>query len=303
VNERVYTEDTIPNQLDITSLQKQLHTHLIGIADRLIYLPSVASTNTLAMHLAQKDAEPGVVVLTDSQTAGKGRQGRSWVDTAGCNAIVSLILRPLFPAYLLIMITSVAVVNAIKEVCEVVATIKWPNDVLIEGRKVAGILIETSRTKDGHMVAVVGIGVNINVPPINKDSAEAALLSTIATTLEVTCGHKVSRETFIATLLRQIETSYSALQEEAQVAPNASQLMKTPASLLARERWRNHLSTLGQAVQVRQGETMLHGLAEDVNENGELLLRLHSGERVSITWGDVWHTHGYADNAQSLRND
>lgn len=298
MNEYVYTEHTIPTRLDIKSLQHQLDTHLFGIAERLIYLPSVASTNTLAMQLAQKDAESGVVILTDSQTAGKGRQGRSWVDATGCNAIASLILRPLFPPYLLVMIASVAVVNAIKEVCGVEATIKWPNDVLIMGRKVAGILIETSRTRDGQMVAVVGIGVNVHTPATTEDSAEAALLSTIATTLETACGHRISRETFIATLLRQLETFYSALQEEAHAVRNASSPTEASAALLAREQWRSHLSTLGQSVQVRQGDTMIDGIAEDVDENGELLLRRQSGERVSITWGDVWHTHGYASNVR-----
>lgn len=284
----------LPTQLNFQTLQKQLGTQLFGRADRMVYLPIVNSTNTIAMQLARQDAEEGVVVLTDSQTAGKGRQGRSWIDVSGCNAIVSLILRPTFPPHLLVMIASLAVVDAIAESCQAEASIKWPNDVLIEHRKVAGILIETSHNRAGQLVAVVGIGVNVKAGRHSEGSAELALLSEIATNLEQVSGRKLSRETFIAALLRHFETSYLALQQEAVEKQNKKQAAsldsaESPA-LLARERWRSRLSTLGRSVQVRQGDTTIYGIAEDVNDNGELLLRRHSGERVSITWGDVWET-------------
>ena len=256
----------------------------------MVYLPSVASTNVLAMQLAQNESEEGVVVLTDNQTAGKGRQGRRWIDVAGWNVLSSIVLRPLFPSYLLIMVASLAVVATIADTCGVAATIKWPNDVLIEDRKVAGILIETSHDHAGHLVAILGIGVNVNgsSAPIRADlslsSSTTSRLKTRATTLEEECGHTVSRELFIAHLLRHIETPYLALQREItdSMAPGMM-----PFSRLLREQWRNQLSTLGHPIQVRQGNTVLSGVAEDVNDQGELLLRSHSGELVSITWGDV----------------
>jgi biotin-[acetyl-CoA-carboxylase] ligase BirA-like protein len=101
-------------------------------------------------------------VLTDNQTAGRGRQGRRWVDVPGRNVLSSLLLRPLFPPHLLVMLASLAVVDSIAETCHIHATIKWPNDVLIGERKVAGILIETSHDLVGRLVAVLGIGVNVN---------------------------------------------------------------------------------------------------------------------------------------------
>lgn len=284
----------LPEQLDIQALQRQLGTQHFGIADRMVYAPVVNSTNTIAMQLARQDAEEGVVVLTDNQTAGKGRQGRNWIDVSGCNAIVSLILRPLFPPHLLVMIASVAVVNAIAEICGIAASIKWPNDVLIQERKVAGILIETSHNTTGQLVAVVGIGVNVKAGIQNKRMAEAVLLSDIATSLENASGREVSREAFIAALLRHTETSYYALQCEMAVKQSTEQAVShsgaNSVALLAREQWRSRLSTLGRYVQVRQGDTTVYGIAEDVNDNGELLLRRHSGERVSITWGDVWES-------------
>src|SRR5229473_7382267 len=148
--------------LDVEQIQRQLETRFFGIEDKLIYLPIVDSTNVIAMQLASKRPDEGVVVLTDSQTAGKGRQGRRWVDVPGCNVLTSTLLRPLFPPHLLVMIASLAVVDTIAEICGLTATIKWPNDVLIRDRKVAGILIETSHDQYGQLVAILGIGVNVN---------------------------------------------------------------------------------------------------------------------------------------------
>ncbi len=261
-----------------------------------MYLPAVDSTNTFAMKLAREGSEEGVVVLTDSQTAGKGRQGRHWVDLTGHNAVSSTVLRPVFSPYLLVMIASLAVIDAIAETCGVAASIKWPNDILIGTSKVAGILIETSYDLAGRLVAIVGIGVNVNghISQFIGNESEAPdtvheelqSLITAATTLETECGHPVSRETLIARLLQHLETSYLALQQEAQGPGIHAQ---EQSARLTRERWRNYLSTLTRTVQVRQGNATLSGVAEDVNESGELLLRLHSGEQVSVTWGDVWH--------------
>jgi BirA family biotin operon repressor/biotin-[acetyl-CoA-carboxylase] ligase len=283
-----------PSRLNIDVLQRQLGTQFVGVGNRLFYLPIVESTNTFAMQLAQKRPEEGMVVLTDSQTAGKGRLGRRWIDVSGCNVLSSTVLRPLFPPHLLVMIASLAVVDAIAETCGIVATIKWPNDVLIRERKVAGILIETSHDLEGRMVAVLGIGVNVN----GRISEEAQSLATIATTLEIECGHVVSRETFLARMLEYIEKDYLALQREAgssgetfSMTPTSSNSIR-PIARLIRERWRDKLATLGRTVEVRQGSTILSGVAEDVDDDGELLLRSHSGEFVTITWGDVNHPTG-----------
>jgi BirA family biotin operon repressor/biotin-[acetyl-CoA-carboxylase] ligase len=292
--------------LDIEELQRQLETQFFGVGDRLLYLPTVDSTNIRAMQLAHQRPQEGVVVLTDSQTAGKGRLGRRWVDMFGRNVLCSTLLRPLFPPYLLIMLASLAVVDAISETCAVSASIKWPNDVLIGNRKVAGTLIETSHDTSGQLIAILGIGVNVNgtvqdlanLYPVVVSSVSASVrpsqqaqvpLSAIATTLEMACGRYVSRETFIAHLLRYIEAVYLALQHEMR---NSVTTTHTPVARALRERWRTHLSTLGRAIEVRQGDTIVSGIAEDVDETGELLLRTHSGKVVTITWGDVGYSAG-----------
>ncbi len=283
--------------LNIVALQRNLDTQFFGIGDRLLYFPTVESTNTLAMQLAHKRPEEGLVVLTDSQTAGKGRLGRRWVDVPGCNVLLSILLRPLFPPHLLVMIASLAVVDSIAETCQVAATIKWPNDVLIEDRKVAGILIETSHDSSGRMIAVLGIGVNVNgrVQDLQEFSerytSQVPLIAT-AMTLESVCGHKVSREVFIVRLLQNIEKSYLALQQEIMRPAAVPTAASEPYSRKIRERWRGQLATLGRTVTVQQGKSRISGIAEDVDDDGELLLRCHSGELVSITWGDVEFSAG-----------
>jgi BirA family biotin operon repressor/biotin-[acetyl-CoA-carboxylase] ligase len=274
--------------LDVRALERLLETRVIGRGDRLFYLPTVDSTNTLAMQLAHERPDEGLVVLTDSQTAGKGRQGRRWVDAPGHNVLSSIVLRPVFPPHLLVMLASLAVVRAIAEICAVTATIKWPNDVLIEERKVAGILIETSHDSQGGLVAVTGIGINANgrMDELAAHIADSAPLVANATSLEAACGHPVSREKLIACLLRTIEGDYLLLQQEA-AGEHAAAMGQVLHSRLIRERWRDQLSTLGRTIQVRQGENLISGVAEDVDGNGELLLRRHSGELVNITWGSV----------------
>lgn len=285
-------ETTTSRLFDVERFRHLLTTYIFGRDQRFIFIPTIDSTNTLAMQLARQGSEEGVVVLTDSQTAGKGRQGRHWVDVAGCNALSSTILRPLFPAYLLVMMAALAVVDAIGATSEAAPTIKWPNDVLIGSRKVAGILVETSHDRSGRLVAIVGIGVNVNgqitqfvekeqeQPQINTRLAERMI------TLQEVCGRPISREMLMAHLLQHLETNYFALQQEAQ-EPVAK--ASGAVSRLLREQWRTHLSTLGRTVEVQQGENVLSGVAEDVNEHGELLLRTHSNQLVCITWGDVGH--------------
>ncbi len=282
--------------LDVDALSRALETQYFGRGGRLSYLPTVESTNTLAMQLAHERPDEGLVVLTDSQTAGKGRQGRRWVDVPGCNVLMSIVLRPSFPPHLLVMIASLAVVDAIARVCKdckALAVIKWPNDVLIEERKVAGILIETSHDAQGQMVAVIGIGLNVNgrIEEVTHYLAEQASFVTQATTLETVCGHPVRRELLIASVLRSLEEAYLSLQQETTGVWSATTAQTLPSRLL-REQWRDRLATLGRAINVRQGNLTISGVAEDVDGNGELLLRNHAGELIRITWGSVEYPTG-----------
>lgn len=281
--------------LDVDVLRGFLETQFVGVGDRLVYVSEVESTNTLAMRLAHEQLEDGLVVLADSQTAGRGRQGRRWIDAPGCNVLSSTFLRPRFPPHLLVMAASLAVVDAIALTCGVQATIKWPNDVLIEDRKVCGILIETSHDSNGRLIAILGVGINVNgsLQDLAGQEGVEMDLTSVATTLETVCGHPLSREKLLAHLLGALEQQYIALQQEAMEPPMAITSRGSAANLL-KERWQNHLATLGRTVRVHQKESLVEGVAEAVNDNGELLLRRHSGELVYITWGVIEHSSGLA---------
>ncbi|WP_141727607.1 biotin--[acetyl-CoA-carboxylase] ligase [Thermogemmatispora onikobensis] len=308
-------------RLHLDRLQQMLGTRLLGKGEaRLLYLPVVDSTNRLAMQraieAAPSESLEGLVALTETQTAGRGRQGRRWVDVAGRNVLLSLVLYPRFPLPLVTMFSALAVVEAIADIAGLVAGIKWPNDILIGERKVAGILIETSSDRAGRLVAVLGIGVNVNGRskdlaieqstggsvqscPEAPAAASAPLVQVpTPTTLEAECGRQVSREVFISRLLEHLEDSYLALQQEGRALAERSALAASPVSAAffslpvarhIRERWRSRLQTLGRLVRIQQGARQLEGRAEEVTESGELLLCCRSGERVTVTWGDVGH--------------
>src|SRR5262249_15298362 len=156
--------------------------------------------------------------------------------------------------------------KGIEENASLGGEIKWPNDVQITGHKVCGILIETS---PGY--AVLGIGVNVN-----GSLAGDVELATHATTLADAAGHAISREALAAALLRRLDALYSALSTGG-----------GPARAVLREAWRARLITLGRRVTIAQQETTLVGVAEDVDADGALLLRLDDGTLHTVTWGDV----------------
>lgn len=209
-------------------------------------------------------------MVTDAQPEGRGRVGRRWRSMPRQQLLLSLVLRPPFPAHLLVMAAALAVADAVGAVTGVPLEIKWPNDVLYGGRKLCGILIETG-TSGAGTYAVLGIGLNVN-GSLEGDAA----LAPIATTLASAAGHAITREDLAVALIQRLGDHYRALGRggpSAQVALRAA--------------WRARLVTLGRAVRITQDDTVLAGVAEDVDADGALLLRLPGGERRTILWGDV----------------
>jgi BirA family transcriptional regulator, biotin operon repressor / biotin---[acetyl-CoA-carboxylase] ligase len=240
------------------------------LGDPLIYLPVIGSTNRHASELARSGAQSGTLVLTDEQPEGRGRMGRRWRSMPRQQILMSLVLRPKFPAHFLMMAAALAVAEAIESVAGVLVEIKWPNDVLHDGRKLCGILIETG-TGDAGPHAILGIGLNVN------GSLEGdAELGATATTLASAAGHLIAREELMLALLRGLWERYNALTSGG-----------APARAALREAWRARLVTLGRTVRITQGDAALEGMAEEVDDGGALLLRLPSGESRTILWGDV----------------
>ena len=250
--------------LSTVSISDNLETHFIG--QRVICYPRLTSTMEVAKQEARQGAAEGTVIVADEQTAGKGRLKRIWLSPKD-NIALSVILYP-DVVYLpfLIMLSSLAVVHCIEAVTGLKSQVKWPNDVLINNKKVCGILIEGGVKGNVVDYAIIGIGVNVNL----RLSDFPEILST-ATSLSDELGKEVSRLDVIRQLLVEIERLYLALQ--------------TGGSVF--EEWRDRLVTLGRKVRVKSGKTTYEGIAESVATDGSLLLRHPDGSLTKIASGDV----------------
>lgn len=246
------------------SITSNLETHFIG--QRVIYYPRLMSTMAVAKREAQRGAAEGTIVVTDEQTAGKGRMGRAWLSPRGSLALSIILYPSLVNLPYLIMLASLAVVHSIEAITDLKSQIKWPNDVLINGKKVCGILIESSVRGGTVDYAVIGIGLNVSLELVNFPD-----ISLTATSLSDELGREVPRLSLIRQLLAETEKLYLTL----------------PAGESIYREWRDSLVTLGQKVRVRSGKMTYTGTAESVATDGSLLLRHPDGSLTRIVAGDV----------------
>src|SRR5262249_52432141 len=222
---------------------------------RIIRLHTVESTQSIAFDLAAQGAADRTVVVAEHQTAGRGRRGHPWQDEPGANLLCSIIVRSSLPIArrpLLSLVAAVAAAEALAEVAGVDARLKWPNDVLIGDRKVAGILLESKGASTPTIEpdpTIIGIGVNVSQSQFGPELAAAA------TSLVVECGRTISRAELLDTLLDRFDCWRARLEKEG-FAP-------------VRERWLVLADTIGRQVRV-DGQT---GLAVGLDEDGALLLR------------------------------
>jgi BirA family biotin operon repressor/biotin-[acetyl-CoA-carboxylase] ligase len=252
------------NSLSPASIINNLETQFVG--QRVIYYPSLTSTMEVAKRKAQRGAAEGTVIIAGEQTAGKGRIKRPWLSPRG-NIALSIILYPSV-VYLtsLIMLASLAVVYSIESVTGLKPQLKWPNDVLINGRKVCGILIESDVRGNRVDYTIIGIGINVNLR-----LADFPEISPIATSLSDELGRELPCLDLIQRLLVEIEKLYLALTSGESIY----------------ELWRDRLVTLGRRVEVRWGKTIYEGIAESVARDGSLLLRRSDKSLTKIVAGDV----------------
>ncbi len=245
-------------------IKRGLNTRYVG--RNILYYPCLPSTMDAARQAALGGAPEGAVVLAGRQTAGRGRLKRAWLSPRGCLTF-SLVLYPETPRLpFLVMASALAVAEAIETLAPLKTEIKWPNDVLIKGKKVSGILIDTGLKEGGPNYAVIGIGLNVNV-----NLADCPEIADIATSLSAETGRELSRAAVLRELCARFENWYEALREGAPV-------------LAA---WRGRLSTLGKHVRVKAGAEVYEGLAEDVASDGALMLRIADGSLLRMPAGDV----------------
>jgi BirA family biotin operon repressor/biotin-[acetyl-CoA-carboxylase] ligase len=266
---RGYRLVEVPDRLTQLELSPLLSTHDLGRS--IHFHETVGSTNELAFRLAHDGAEHGEVVVAEQQTSGKGRRGRAWVSPPGLNLYFSAILRPELPpqrAPELTLVAAVALTEVLRE-AGAEAFIKWPNDVQIDGRKVAGILTELSAEPERVHFVVLGVGVNLNA---QAEHFPEDLRST-ATSLAMARGQRVPRALFAASLWNRLEEWLDLHLEMGFGA--------------VRQRWKELSSTLGQDVLVRTDRQEFRGLAEDIDPAGALLVRTEDGSVERVLAGDV----------------
>jgi len=232
----------------------------------IVYLESVDSTNRLARQLAAQGAPHGMLVLADTQTAGRGRRGRSWISPPGEGIFLSLIVRPdVHPSRIakLSLITALAVARAIARETGLDAKIKWPNDIVANGRKVCGMLLEMDADESCVRSVVAGVGINVHQQVFDEEIAHTA------SSLDLLCGRRLSRSAIVRAFLEEFEACL-ALDDEAMIRD-----------------YRERSATLGQRVQVIALGGTYTGTALDITQSGSLLVKDDQGEVREVLAADV----------------
>lgn len=257
-----------PDRLFPFEIKHNLNTKFIGRS--ISYFDTVSSTMDLAIGMGIKGCVEGAIVIAEGQSRGRGRFKREWFSPKHKGIYLSLILRPQIApnaAPILTLLTAVSICEAIKEVSGMDARIKWPNDILIHNKKLAGILTEISAETDITHFVVIGVGLNVN-------NDKKALIAG-ATSLAEQKKEKVSRIELLQEILRRIESNYLGLGKD------------SAAAIL--DKWRKSNITLGRRVRVVSEKNTREGQALDIDTDGALLIRNDSGLTEKVTAGDIAH--------------
>jgi len=255
------------NAIEVASA---LSTEFVG--GRLLFFESIDSTNRRAFELGRAGEPEGTAVIADGQTDGKGRMGRRWASPPGVNVYTSVLLRPDIPprrAGELTFVAAVAVAEAVGGFSPTRPVVKWPNDILIGGRKVAGILLEMDAEPDHVHFVVIGVGINVNVRARDLPAG----VSPGATSLVDERGGEVSRCELVRELYSRLERWYKAY-------------IKEGFEPVARA-WRGYFHSEGSPVRVEVFGRSIEGICLGIDAGGALLVRTASGEVERVVSGDV----------------
>jgi BirA family biotin operon repressor/biotin-[acetyl-CoA-carboxylase] ligase len=268
IKKRGYRLLSAPDVLFSYEIQSYLQTQYLG--QKIHFFEVCDSTNKIAKKLAANGEPEGSVVVAEKQTGGRGRLNREWFSPPG-GLWFSLILRPrVSPGEVFIFNLAAAVsIVAILKKLSLEGEIKWPNDINIEGKKVAGILLEVATQPDIVEYLVIGIGINVNI----NQSLFPAEIQAQAISLAQVLGTELNRASVLANLLFELEATYKAIKEGEK-------------ERIIRD-WKRSCTTLGRWVKLKTiGKTVV-GYAEDIDANGSLVVRLTDGLRASYRSGDV----------------
>lgn len=258
-----------PDRLLAQEVGWQLNTRIIG--QKIFSYDTVDSTNTVAFALAEKGASEGTSVFAEAQTEGRGRLGRSWVSPGLGGIYLSIVLRPkILPekAALVTLLAAVSCAETIRKICGLQALIRWPNDILVNSRKVCGILTEMELKDKKIKFVILGIGINVNTP-ISKLPAGASSLREEAGRRKT----QFSRLELARELLRRLDEEYLYFGD------------RGSARLI--DRWKNLSALSGRRIKVFLTDRTVEGQAQDIDEQGALIVRLDNGFKQHIVAGDV----------------
>lgn len=251
-----------------TLIEPELKTRSLG--REMVYLNSVPSTNLIARQLSQQGCAHGTIVLAEEQTQGRGRRGRIWLNSPGQDICMSAVLRPRLEAQHAPRFTlSTALgIYRVAAMLRLAPSIKWPNDVLVAGKKLCGILLEMEGNMDSLETVIVGLGLNVNTDEFPQEIAAQA------TSLGKELNRTLNRREVLSSLLNELEPLYDACEDD-------------EAFTKVLDAYKEACGTLGQTVDVTGVRETLSGIAEDVDEAGRLLLRSPDGVLHTISAGDV----------------
>lgn len=260
-----------PDRLSEAEIKAGLKCQVFGRT--IIYKESVVSTQKIAHFLAEDGAEEGTLVVSDEQTGGRGRLGRTWHSPKGSGIWMSLILRPALPFHRtppLTLMAAVAVVRAIHAATGLRCAIKWPNDVLYEGKKLVGILTEMQAEENRVRAVIIGIGMNVNTP---SDAFPEELKET-ATSLKIITGKAYARAELIQAILFELESLYHLYLTE---GFRAIKLM-----------WESYSTSLGKRIRARTAHgDVVTGVAKGITDDGVLLVEGDDGRVHPIYSADI----------------
>lgn len=260
-----------PDILNPTEIKELLSTSFIG--KEIIYIDSVDSTNSYGKRMAEDDFTDGTVIIAEEQTSGRGRLGRSWVSPKGKGIWMTIMLKPdIKPdqASQITLIAAMAVLKGIKAICDMDIMIKWPNDIVVNGKKICGILTEMGAEIEKINYLCVGIGINVNSD--KSDFTDKAV--DIATSIKIAKGVTVERKKLIAKVLDVFESYYSAF------------LMRGSVEFMVDE-YKKSLANIGKEVRLITKDGEISAKAEDITAEGHLIVRLYDNTIMEISSGEV----------------
>lgn len=267
----LYVPDILSEEEIRNSLTDSIHGSPLIIGKEIHIFQEIDSTNIKGMELSNKGSPEGTIILAETQTMGKGRLGRSWISPEG-NIYLSVILRPnISPsrATLITLMAAVASASALKKALNISASIKWPNDIIINGKKVGGILTEMNSEMERINYIVLGIGINVNMNP----SILPPDIRVAATTLKEIIGRDLMRIEILSALLKELEVWYK--------------IFLGSGSGPVLDEWRKLSPGLGKRIKVTSLNRIIEGIAEGIDDYGRLLVRLDGGQVEKISSGDV----------------